>query len=312
MAWIGNLLALRAAPSEYGTDVDADIGKWMVAGLTGLGTGASAPDVSEAYSIGGVPNTASGLYKTIDCVTLSSNASGTGTNLSTPLRMATEWLRENGRVGVKKGIIFETDGTPNYNGSSGDPGNYTCSEAVAAANAAKATPNDIEVFVIAFDVTEECPDGSGSWNNDPAIQAMAAMSSSTLSGTACNNAENQDGDHFFCEPAGQDLSAVFTAAAVQLADIRAHLVAIYPAPYVTAISPNGGVANTTVTISGSGFTGATSVAFGGLAGTIVNVASDTSMTVRSPAGTSGQTVHVRVTSPGGTSPTVDADRFTYP
>jgi hypothetical protein len=220
--------------------------------------------------------------------------------------MATEWLRENGRGGnVKQGIIFESDGTPNYNGQSGDPNNYTCAEAIDAANDAKAI--GIEVFTIAFDIVgERCPDSS-----KLATTAMAEMSSSILSGTSCNNAENQDGDHFFCEPGGSDLSNVFQAAAVQLAGLRAHLVQIYPAPYVTGIGPSTGSLGTTVTVTGSGFTGATNVSFGGTQGTNLVVSSDTQLTVRAPAGTSGATIHIRVTSPGGTSPTVTADQFTY-
>jgi IPT/TIG domain/Putative Flp pilus-assembly TadE/G-like len=305
-AWIANLLVLRGQSSEYGTDVNADINKWIVAGLTGQGTGASAPDVVESYSIASAPNTASGLYKTIDCVTTNANLSSTGTNLSTPMRMATEWLREHGRGGnVKQGIIFESDGTPNYNGQSGDPNNYTCAEAIDAANDAKAM--GIEVFTIAFDIVgERCPDSS-----KLATTAMAEMSSSILSGTSCSNAENQDGDHFFCEPGGSDLSNVFQAAAVQLAGLRAHLVQIYPAPYVTGIGPSTGSVGTTVTVTGSGFTGATNVSFGGTQGSNLVVNSDTQLTVRAPAGTSGATIHIRVTSPGGTSPTVTADQFTY-
>jgi phage protein D len=66
-----------------------------------------------------------------------------------------------------------------------------------------------------------------------------------------------------------------------------------------------------VTVSGSGFTGATAVNFGpGNPGTGVLVVPDgTQLIVTSPAG--GGTVDVTVTTPLGTSPVVPADHFTY-
>jgi DUF4097 and DUF4098 domain-containing protein YvlB len=73
------------------------------------------------------------------------------------------------------------------------------------------------------------------------------------------------------------------------------------APKVTALSPPTGstAGGTTVTITGSGFTGATSVHFGSTAGTIVSVDSDTQLTVTSPAGSVGA-VSVTVTTSSGT------------
>jgi hypothetical protein len=82
-------------------------------------------------------------------------------------------------------------------------------------------------------------------------------------------------------------------------------------PVVTGISPRCGLAIEffTVTITGSGFTGATSVSFGETAGMIVSV-SDTQIRASVPTGSG--TVHVTVTTPGGTSATGPADLFTYP
>jgi uncharacterized membrane protein len=85
-----------------------------------------------------------------------------------------------------------------------------------------------------------------------------------------------------------------------------------PRPMVKGIGPKceltaGG---TTVVITGSGFTGATSVSFGSTAGTIASVDSDSQITAISPAGSG--TVDVTVTTPGGTSATSPADQFTYP
>ena len=85
-----------------------------------------------------------------------------------------------------------------------------------------------------------------------------------------------------------------------------------PAPVIKKISPKSGpaVGGTTVTITGTGFTGATQVKFGAAEGTIVSVNSNTSMTVVSPAGTKG-TVNVTVTSLGGESTITSKDRFKY-
>ncbi len=82
-------------------------------------------------------------------------------------------------------------------------------------------------------------------------------------------------------------------------------------PTVAAVSPNDGPAagGTLVTITGSGFTNATAVAFGTNPATNFNIVSDTSITVHSPAGTG--TVDVTVTTPGGPSATSPADQFTY-
>lgn len=88
----------------------------------------------------------------------------------------------------------------------------------------------------------------------------------------------------------------------------------YPLPVVTSISPASGPAagGTKVTVSGSGFTGATTVYFGTSTGRTLSVnAAGTQLTVVSPAGTSGASVNVRVVTPGGESTAVTVDLFTY-
>lgn len=83
-------------------------------------------------------------------------------------------------------------------------------------------------------------------------------------------------------------------------------------PAVTAVSPADGpvTGGTTVTITGSGFTGTTSVSFGGVPASSFTVDSAISITAISPAHDAG-TVDVTVTTPGGTSATGSADQFTY-
>lgn len=82
-------------------------------------------------------------------------------------------------------------------------------------------------------------------------------------------------------------------------------------PVVTAISPaNGSIAGgAAVTVTGTGFTGATSVNFGTVAATSFTVASDTSITAVAPALAAGPN-DVTVVTPAGTSAVVAADQFT--
>jgi hypothetical protein len=84
-----------------------------------------------------------------------------------------------------------------------------------------------------------------------------------------------------------------------------------PAPAVTAVSPNTGTTagGATVTISGSGFTGASAVTFGTAVASSFTVNSDTSITAVTPPEAAG-TVDVTVTTPSGTSATGAADHFT--
>jgi YVTN family beta-propeller protein len=81
---------------------------------------------------------------------------------------------------------------------------------------------------------------------------------------------------------------------------------------VTGISPSSGPAagGTTVTITGTGFTGATSVIFGSNAAQSFNVVSDSEITAVSPPGSGA--VDVRVLKPSGATSAVPADVFTYP
>ena len=81
---------------------------------------------------------------------------------------------------------------------------------------------------------------------------------------------------------------------------------------MTSITPTSGplVGGTTVTITGTGFTGATTVMFGIINASSFTVNSATNITAISPAGSAG-IVDITVTTPGGTSATSPADQFTY-
>jgi hypothetical protein len=85
-----------------------------------------------------------------------------------------------------------------------------------------------------------------------------------------------------------------------------------PAPTVTKVEPHEGptTGSTKVTITGTGFTGATAVKFGSVKAKSFSVTTATSITAESPAGSAG-TVNVTVTTVDGKSATSSADHFTY-
>lgn len=88
-----------------------------------------------------------------------------------------------------------------------------------------------------------------------------------------------------------------------------HASIIFGVPVITSVTPNAGTAGAALTITGSGFTGATSVNFDGTTALFV-VNNDNSITATSPAHVAG-TVDITVTAPSGTSAITPNDRFTY-
>src|SRR5947207_133225 len=84
-------------------------------------------------------------------------------------------------------------------------------------------------------------------------------------------------------------------------------------PSVSGLNPTTGPAGggNAVVISGTNFTGATSVKFGTVAATGLTPNSATQITVTAPAGTPSTTVDVMVTTPNGTSITTTSDRYAY-
>jgi hypothetical protein len=85
----------------------------------------------------------------------------------------------------------------------------------------------------------------------------------------------------------------------------------YEDPSVTRIAPAEGPAGggTSVTITGTNFSAASTVEFGSISATKITFNSATSITATSPAGTG--TVDLRVTTYNGTSAIAAADKFTY-
>ena len=105
---------------------------------------------------------------------------------------------------------------------------------------------------------------------------------------------------------------VITAANGVLPDAtQSFPLTVATVPAVAGVSPTTGPAagGTLVTITGTGFIGATAVDFGAGAATDLTVVNDTTITADSPAGTG--VVNVTVITPGGTSAISAADQFTY-
>ena len=86
-----------------------------------------------------------------------------------------------------------------------------------------------------------------------------------------------------------------------------------PVPTVTGVSPTTGSTKggTSVTITGTGFTGATKVAFGTTSAAHFVVVSSTKITTTSPAHAKGSLANIVPTAPGGKSAAVAASKFTY-
>jgi hypothetical protein len=94
-------------------------------------------------------------------------------------------------------------------------------------------------------------------------------------------------------------------------------------PTVTGLSPTSGPAagGTTVTITGTGFTNASTVKFGSVTANVTNFGGSTQLTATAPVGAAGSTVDVQVsiqaTLPGSSSPgtffsaAVSSDKYTY-
>ena len=82
-------------------------------------------------------------------------------------------------------------------------------------------------------------------------------------------------------------------------------------PTVTSVTPNNGTpaGGNSVTVAGTGFTGATAVHFGSDRGHRDHRGHATCLTVTVPAGTG--TVDVTVTTPNGTSAASSSDHYTY-
>ena len=156
-------------------------------------------------------NPNSQVVRTIDCLA----TSGVGTNLGTPIERAQSYFASSGRPGARRGLILLSDGAAN------EPNNQSCQFAFEAASDAQTA--GISMVTIGFGVAgDRCIDAAGSsYPNGTALTKLLSDMASPINGEpaddqGCTEAENQDGDNFFCEPREADLEAVFVQAAAQL------------------------------------------------------------------------------------------------
>ena len=86
---------------------------------------------------------------------------------------------------------------------------------------------------------------------------------------------------------------------------------VFGNPAITQISPHYGSASggESITITGTGFTGATEIKFGPTSAPIISI-SDTQITTTAPRSVPG-TVHISVTVGADSSPVTPSDRYTY-
>ncbi len=103
-----------------------------------------------------------------------------------------------------------------------------------------------------------------------------------------------------------------TGTSVIRANNEAECVPEGSGPAVSGLSPKKGpsTGGTTVTVSGSGFSGVTQVLIGGARATQVHVVSETSLTMVVPAHAEG-VAEVFVTTPNGTSPAASKGKYKY-
>jgi hypothetical protein len=117
------------------------------------------------------------------------------------------------------------------------------------------------------------------------------------------------------QSAGVDNVFVTTPSGTSSAVTADHYTYVIPPPppTITSLSPTSGpsTGSTTVTVTGTGFTASSTVAFRALAANSVTYVSSTELTCAAPAQAVGVD-NVFVTTPGaGTSAAVSADHFTY-
>ena len=139
---------------------------------------------------------------------------------------------------------------------------------------------------------------SSGWTVEPSSNPSGA-SSSYLQSVSCTSSSDCTAVGYQYDTTEQNLAESYSPSVAP--------------PTVTNLNPSSGPAagGTVVTITGTGFTGATAVDFGTAAATNVTVNSATQITATSPAGTGGSTVDVTVIGPNGTSAIGSPDRYTY-
>ena len=143
---------------------------------------------------------------------------------------------------------------------------------------------------------------------------FTGASSVTFGGVAASFGVSDDGDITAFAPAHSAATVDVTVttgtgtSATSVSDFYTYVAV----PTVTHVAPNAGPTSggTTVTVTGTGFSGVGRVLFGSVAARSFTVVSSTSLRAVSPAQAAGLH-HILVSTPGGTSAVVTASTFTY-
>jgi hypothetical protein len=219
--------ALTSNECATGSESDWSNGRWLISPLTSdykdtLNYDFNGDGVNDLDST-------SGLVQNIRCST-----DNGWTDLGSPIRDsagvtsqvgddALTELLNNGRSGVKKGIIFLSDGGANRPASSSNPCLFARDQAAAAKAAG------VEIYTIGFGVDNPGASGrivtceedtSGPYvgaNVTKLLADMASQPSDNNCAVGTTDYENSDGDYFFCLPKDENLASVFLAVATQFA-----------------------------------------------------------------------------------------------
>jgi hypothetical protein len=199
----------------------ADLPRWEVVGL------------SDDYRLAsGAIDHSSNLAQAIQClhratnvnVTVNGHSDGHGhTNHGEPMIQAQALLNQS-RPEAPDIIIFFADGESNQ-----PYGFNPCTYAVTTSAAAKAAGTS--VFSLAYGAAgARCQHDNGLWGNAWATTFLSTVASPTPTGPStddvlggCGPNENTDGDYYFCESRGGDLSDTFRQIAIQV-DQRSRLL----------------------------------------------------------------------------------------
>ena len=197
---------------------------------------------------------------------------------------------------------------PVYN----SPVGYSCTdETIDGVNHTIQAPNgdpdaDVEVSPLSHEMAEAItdPNGDAWWdavgyeNGDDCAYIYGTLSGSN--GGYYNQVVN--GRHYLTQEEFSNLDFAQTGDGC-LQDVDPSM------PAVVSVSPGSGAAGTSVTITGTGFAGATGVTFGS---TAANFTVQDSSHIAATAPPGSGTVDVHVTTGAGSSPTVPTDTYSYP
>ena len=132
---------------------------------------------------------------------------------------------------------------------------------------------------------------------------FAGASAVTFGGVAATNVSVVNANTITCTIPAHSAGTVSVLVTTPGGTNAANSLFTYVAPpTVASVSPSSGptAGGTSVTITGTGFTGAAAVTFGGAAATNVSVVSASTITCTTPSGSAGS-ASVLVTTPGGTN-----------